>query len=198
MQTAVPELVEVSNEPRHVLDSYGCQPGDGSFASNCLLARRLAERGVRFIQLYHRDWDHHNDLVHFIRGNAASVDRATAALITDLKQRGLLEDTLIVWGGEFGRTPMSQTNKGGPGRDHHMNAFSMFLCGAGIRRGITYGATDELGYHAVENRVHVHDLHATLLQQLGLDHSRLSVRFQGLDVRLTGVEGARVVHDLLA
>lgn len=197
MQSAVPELVDIRNEPRHVLDQYGCEPGDGSFASNCLLARRLAERGVRFIQLYHRDWDHHNDLVRYIQGNARNVDRATAALITDLKQRGLLEDTLLVWGGEFGRTPMSQTNKGGPGRDHHMNAFSMFLCGGGIRPGLTYGATDELGYHVVENRVHVHDLHATLLHQLGIQHNRLSVRFQGLDVRLTGVDGPRVVTDIL-
>jgi membrane-anchored protein YejM (alkaline phosphatase superfamily) len=198
MQAAVPELIDIKDEPQHVLDLYGCEPGDGSFASNCLLARRLAERGVRFIQLYHRDWDHHNDLVRYIQGNAKNVDRATAALITDLKQRGLLEDTLIVWGGEFGRTPMSQTNKGGPGRDHHMNAFSMFLTGGGIRRGITYGATDELGYHVVENPVHVHDLHATLLQQLGIQHNRLSVRSQGLDVRLTGVEGPRVVTDILA
>jgi len=198
MQGAVPELVDLSSEPKHVLDLYGCQPGDGSFASNCLLARRLAERGVRFIQLYHRDWDHHNDLVRFIRGNAASVDQATAALITDLKQRGLLDDTLVIWGGEFGRTPMSQTNKGGPGRDHHMKAFSMFFCGGGIRPGITYGATDELGYNVVENPVHVHDLHATLLHLLGIHHERLSVRFQGLDVRLTGVEGSRIVTDLLA
>ena len=197
MQAAVPELVDIRNEPRHVLDQYGCEPGDGSFASNCLLARRLAERGVRFIQLYHRDWDHHNDLVRYIQGNARNVDRATAALITDLKQRGLLDDTLLIWGGEFGRTPMSQTNKGGPGRDHHMNAFSMFLCGGGIRPGMTYGATDELGYHVVENQVHVHDLHATLLHQLGIQHNRLSVRFQGLDVRLTGVEGPRVVTDIL-
>lgn len=197
MQSAVPELVDIRNEPRHVLDQYGCEPGDGSFASNCLLARRLAERGVRFIQLYHRDWDHHNDLVRYIQGNARNVDRATAALITDLKQRGLLEDTLLIWGGEFGRTPMSQTNKGGPGRDHHMNAFSMFLCGGGIRPGMTYGATDELGYHVVENQVHVHDLHATLLHQLGIQHNRLSVRFQGLDVRLTGVEGPRIVTDIL-
>jgi hypothetical protein len=198
MQSAVPELVDLSNEPKHVQELYGCRPGDGSFASNCLLARRLAERGVRFIQLYHRDWDHHNDLARFIRGNAASVDQATAALITDLKQRGLLDDTLVIWGGEFGRTPMSQTNKGGPGRDHHMKAFSMFFCGGGIRPGVTYGATDDLGYHVVENQVHVHDLHATLLHLLGIHHERLSVRFQGLNVRLTGVEGPRVVTEILA
>ncbi|MBM3871313.1 MAG: DUF1501 domain-containing protein, partial [Verrucomicrobia bacterium] len=199
MQTAVPGLVDVANEPQHILDSYGCHPGDGSFASNCLLARRLAERGVRFIQLYHRDWDHHNDLVKFIQGNAANVDRATAALIKDLKQRGLLDDTLIVWGGEFGRTPMAQANKGGPGRDHHMKGFSMFLCGGGVKRGITYGATDELGYASVENVVHVHDLQATMLHQLGINHQRLTVKFQGLDVRLTGVgEEGRVVKGILA
>ena len=199
MQTAVPGLVDVANEPQHILDSYGCKPGDGSFASNCLLARRLAERGVRFIQLYHRDWDHHNDLVKFIQGNAANVDRATAALIKDLKQRGLLDDTLIVWGGEFGRTPMAQANKGGPGRDHHMKGFSMFLCGGGVKRGTVYGATDELGYASVENVVHVHDLQATLLHQLGINHQRLTVKFQGLDVRLTGVgEEGRVVKGILA
>lgn len=197
MQASVPELMDVKDEPRHILDLYGCEPGDGSFAANCLLARRLAERGVRFIQLYHRDWDHHNDLVKFIRGNAASVDRATAALITDLRQRGLLEDTLILWGGEFGRTPMSQSNKGGPGRDHHMNAFSVFLCGGEVRGGLTYGATDELGYHVVEERVTVHDLHATMLHLLGIDHARLSVKFQGLDWRLTGVEESRVVREIL-
>ena len=196
MQTSVPGLMDVSDEPRPVLEQYGCEPGDGSFASNCLLARRLAERGVRFIQLYHRDWDHHNDLVKFIKGNAASVDRATAALIGDLRQRGLLEDTLIIWGGEFGRTPMAQYNKGGAGRDHHMKGFSMFLCGGGVRGGLTYGATDELGYAAVENRVHVNDLHATMLHLLGVDHARLSVRMQGLDMRLTGVAG-NVVREIL-
>ncbi len=197
MQASVPELMDVSNEPQHVRNLYGCEPGDGSFASNCLLARRLAEKGVRFIQLYHRDWDHHNDLVRYIRQNAANVDRATAALVTDLKQRGMLDDTLIVWGGEFGRTPMAQKDKGGPGRDHHMHGFSMFLCGGGIRRGYTHGATDEMGYHAVENIVHVHDLHATMLHLLGIDHKRMTVKFQGLDMRLTNVHGS-VVEALLA
>ena len=181
-----------------MLKRYGCEPGDGSFASNCLLARRLAERGVRFIQLYHRGWDHHNDLVKFIQGNARNVDQATAALITDLKERGLLDDTLIIWGGEFGRTPMAQKNKGGPGRDHHMKGFSMFLAGGGIKGGTCHGATDELGYHAVEKVVHVRDLHATILHQLGIDHERLSLKFQGLDLRLTGVEPARVVREILA
>jgi hypothetical protein len=197
MQSSVPSLMDTSSEPEHVRSLYGCQPGDGTFASNCLLARRLAERGVRFIQLYHRDWDHHNDLVQFIRQNAANVDRATAALIKDLKMRGLLDDTLVIWGGEFGRTPMAQKNKGGPGRDHHMKGFSMFLCGGGIKPGLTYGSTDELGYNAVENIVHVHDLHATILHLLGIDHKRLTVKFQGLDMRLTNVAG-NVVMDLLA
>ncbi|MBM3877703.1 MAG: DUF1501 domain-containing protein [Verrucomicrobia bacterium] len=197
MQASVPDLMDISKEPRSTLDHYGATPGDGSFASNCLLARRLAERGVRFIQLYHRDWDHHNDLVKFITGNAASVDHPTTALITDLKQRGLFKDTLIVWGGEFGRTPMVQANKGGPGRDHHQRAFSMFLCGGGIKAGVTHGATDELGYNAVEDRVHVNDLHATMLHLLGIDHTRLTVKFQGLDMRLTNV-GGDVVRNLLA
>ncbi|MGE0606464.1 MAG: DUF1501 domain-containing protein [Pirellulales bacterium] len=198
MQTAVPDLVDVSQEPRHVLEQYGCRPGDGSFASNCLLARRLAERGVRFIQLYHRDWDHHNNLIDFLQGNTANVDRPTAALIADLRQRGMLDDTLIIWGGEFGRTPMTQTNKGKPGRDHHMRGFSMFMCGGGIRRGITHGATDELGYNAAEDIVTVHDLHATILHLLGIDHRRLAVKVQGLDVKLTGVEQAQPVRAILA
>lgn len=197
MQTSVPELMDVSDEPSHVLDRYGAQGADGSFAYNCLLARRLAERGVRFIQLYHRDWDHHNDLAKFMRICARDCDQSTAALIADLKQRGMLDETLIVWGGEFGRTPMAQTNKGGVGRDHHMRAFSMFLAGGGIRGGVTYGGTDELGYHAVENPVHVHDLHATMLHLLGLEHTQLVYRYQGRDFRLTDVAG-EVVRPILA
>ena len=197
MQTSVPGLMDTRAEPESVRALYGCTPGDGSFASNCLLARRLVERGVRFIQLYHRDWDHHNDIARFFPQNAAHVDRAMAALIIDLKQRGLFEDTLIVWGGEFGRTPMAQSNKGGPGRDHHKNGFSMFLCGAGIRGGITHGATDELGYNAVQDVVHVNDLNATMLHLLGIDHRRLTHRFQGRDWRLTDVHG-EVVRALLA
>ncbi|MSU42310.1 MAG: DUF1501 domain-containing protein [Pedosphaera sp.] len=189
MQSSVPDLMDISKETPGMLAHYGCKPGDGSFASNCLLARRLAERGVRFIQLYHRDWDHHNDIAKFLPQNAAAVDGPIAALIRDLKQRDLLRDTLIVWGGEFGRTPMVQANKGGPGRDHHKNAFSMFLCGAGIRGGVTHGATDELGYNAVQDVVHVNDLHATLLHLLGMDHKRLTHRFQGRDFRLTDVHG---------
>ncbi|MBI1895648.1 MAG: DUF1501 domain-containing protein [Acidobacteria bacterium] len=193
MQSSVPGLVDMSGEPKQVLDMYGAVPGDGSFASNCLLARRLAERGVRFIQLYHRDWDHHSGVKANIRLKAEEVDRPTAALIRDLKQRGMLDDTLIVWGGEFGRTPMSQ---GGNGRDHHIKGFSFLLAGGGIRPGITYGATDELGYAAVENPVSVHDFHATMLHLLGIDHKRLTVKSQGLDVRLTGISGD-VVRDIL-
>jgi hypothetical protein len=193
MQTSVPELMDVSNEPQHILDLYGAKPGDGSFASNCLLARRLAERGVRFIQLYHRDWDHHGAIKRDIEGTAHEVDQGCAALIKDLKQRGMFEDTLIIWGGEFGRTPMAQ----GDGRDHHMKAFSIWMAGGGIRGGITHGATDEFGYNAVDHVVHVHDLHATMLHLLGVDHQRLTVRFQGRDMRLTDVFGD-VVTEILA
>jgi hypothetical protein len=194
MQASVPDLVDMSKEPASVLDLYGAKPGDGSFASNCLLARRLAERGVRFIQLYHRDWDHHGGVKDGIAAKAQEVDRPTAALITDLKQRGMLDETLVVWGGEFGRTPMSQ---GGDGRDHHIKGFSYFLAGGGIKPGITYGATDDLGYAAVENPVSVHDFHATMLHVLGVNHLRMTVKYQGLDVRLTGVSG-EVVKNILA
>ena len=194
MQTSVPGLVDMSKEPKAVLEMYGAQPGDGSFASNCLLARRLAERGVRFIQLYHRDWDHHSSVKPGVAYKAEEVDKPTAALITDLKQRGMLDDTLVVWGGEFGRTPMSQ---GGDGRDHHIKGFSFMLAGGGIKPGISYGTTDELGYAAEENPVSVHDFHATMLHLLGVDHKRLAVKFQGLDVRLTGISG-EVVKDILA
>ena len=193
MQTSVPSLVDMSKEPKQVLDMYGAQPGDGSFASNCLLARRLAERGVRFIQLYHRDWDHHSAVKANIALKAEEVDKPTAALITDLKQRGMLDDTLIVWGGEFGRTPMSQ---GGDGRDHHIKGFSFVLAGGGIKGGLSYGTTDDFGYAAQENPVSVHDFHATMLYLLGIDHKRLTVKFQGLDVRLTGISGD-VVKDIL-
>lgn len=197
MQASVPELMDVSDEPQHVLDMYGAKPGDGTFASNCLLARRLAERGVRFIQLYHRGWDHHGGLEKFMKVCCDHTDRATWALMTDLKQRGLLEDTLVVWGGEFGRTPMFQ-GKGGAGRDHHIKGFSMWLAGGGIKQGASYGETDELGYHAVKDIVHVRDLHATILHMLGIDHSKFSVKFQGLDMKLTGVEPARVVKGIFA
>ncbi|MEX2176478.1 MAG: DUF1501 domain-containing protein [Pirellulaceae bacterium] len=193
MQTSVPDLVDISDEPQHVLDLYGTPGGDGTFAANCLLARRLAERGVRFIQLYHRDWDHHGGIKEHMAGTAKEVDQACAALITDLKDRGMLDDTLIVWTGEFGRTPMAQGN----GRDHHMKGFSVWLCGGGIKPGISYGATDELGYNAVENIVEVHDLHATLLHLLGIDHERFTYRWQGRDFRLTDVSG-QVVQAILS
>ncbi len=196
MQTSVPELLDLSDEPQHVLDMYGAAPGDGSYASNCLLARRLAERGVRFIQLYHRDWDHHGDLVKHMNTCCGATDQASAALVMDLKQRGMLEETLVVWGGEFGRTPMFQ-GKGGPGRDHHIKGFTMWLAGGNIRPGMTYGATDELGYHAVEKPVHVRDLHATMLHLLGIDHKRFTYKFQGLDMKLTGVEEAHVLDNIL-
>jgi hypothetical protein len=194
MQASVPELMDLSGEGRPTLDLYGCQPGDGSFAANCLLARRLAERGVRFIQLYHKDWDHHGGVKAGVALKALEIDRACMALITDLKQRGMLDDTLIVWAGEFGRTPMSQ---GGDGRDHHNKAMSVWLAGAGVCGGMVYGASDELGYAAVENVCTVHDLHATMLHQLGIDHDTFSVKFQGLDARLTGVEGAKVIKGIL-
>lgn len=196
MQNSVPELADFSDEPQHILDMYGAKPGDGSYASNCLLARRMAERGVRFIQLYHRGWDHHGGLVQYMNKCCGLTDRPTWALVQDLKKRGLLEDTLIVWGGEFGRTPMFQ-GKGGAGRDHHIKGFSMWMAGGGIQPGISYGATDELGYSSVDNVVHVRDMHATMLHLLGMDHDRLTVKHQGLDMRLTGVEKARVVKKIL-
>jgi hypothetical protein len=188
MQTSVPELTDFKSEPQATLDMYGLkEPGDGSFASNCLLARRLAERGVRFIQLYHRAWDHHGGLESEMPLAAKDVDQASAALVQDLKQRGMLDDTLIVWGGEFGRTPMGQ----GTGRDHHINAFSIWMAGGGIKGGLTWGQTDELGYRYVEDgqEMHVHDLHATMLYLCGIDHKRLTYRFQGRDFRLTDVTG---------
>jgi hypothetical protein len=198
MQVSVPGLLDIQEEPPGVLAAYGCEPGDGSFAANCLLARRLAERGVRFIQLYHRDWDHHNGLREYLPGKARETDQACAALVRDLRDRGLLEDTLVVWAGEFGRTPMAQTNKGSPGRDHHNKGFSIWLAGGPIKRGLTYGATDDLGYAAVEDVVTVHDLHATMLHLLGINHERFSYKFQGLDLRLTGVEKAEPIQGILA
>ena len=192
MQTSVPELTDISKEPQHVLDMYGAKPGDGSYASNCLLARRLAERGVRFIQLYHRGWDHHGGIENAIKTTSGYVDQATAALVNDLKQRGMLDDTLVIWGGEFGRTPMAQ----GTGRDHHIKGFSMWMAGGGIKGGISYGNTDELGYNSVENIVHVHDFHATMLHLFGINHEKLVYRFQGRDFRLTDVHG-HIVRDIL-
>jgi hypothetical protein len=197
MQTSIPGLMDLSGESAETLDLYGVRGADGSFAANCLLARRLAERGVRFIQLYHRDWDHHGDLTRYMTLCCRETDRASSALLTDLKRLGMLDETLVVWGGEFGRTPMFQGKGKDPGRDHHMRAFSMWLAGGGIKGGVTHGATDELGYHAVEDRVHVHDLQATILHLLGIDHKRLTYRYQGRDFRLTDVEG-KVVTPILA
>ena len=188
MQASVPELADLSSEPQSILDLYGVkQPGDGSFASNCLLARRLIERGTRFVQLYHRGWDHHGDLDPRLRQVCKLTDQPAAALVKDIKQRGLLEDTLVIWGGEFGRTPMGQ----GSGRDHHINAFSIWMAGAGIRGGLTWGSTDELGYRFLKDgqEMHVHDLHATMLATFCIDHTRLVHRYQGLDFRLTDVHG---------
>ena len=196
MQASVPDLADFSKEPQSILDLYGCTPGDGSYASNCLMARRLAERGVRFIQLYHRGWDHHNSLQRNFQAVAKLADRPTAALIKDLKARGILDDTLIIWGGEFGRTPMSQ-GAAGDGRDHHIKGFSIFLCGGGIKGGTVYGSTDEFGYNAEENPTAVHDLHATMLHLLGIDHERLTYKFQGRDFRLTDVHG-HLVNDILS
>ena len=198
MQASVPGLMDVSGETAETLALYGCEPGDGSFAANCLLARRLAERGSRFIQLYHRDWDHHSLLREELPLRAREVDRACMALLTDLKRRGLFEDTLVVWSGEFGRTPMKQGDKGPVGRDHHNKAMSLWLAGAGVRGGLTYGATDELGYAAVDKVCTVHDLHATMLHQLGVDHDAFRFKFQGLDAKLTGVEPCKVIKDILA
>ena len=195
MQSSVPDLMDLSKEGAKTFELYGCTPGDGSFASNCLLARRLAERGTRFIQLYHKDWDHHGGVKEGIALKALEVDRACMALITDLKQRSMLDDTLVVWAGEFGRTPMSQ---GGNGRDHHNKAMSIWLAGAGIKRGVVYGSTDDLGYAAVENVTTVHDLHATMLHQLGIQHEAFTFKFQGLDAKLTGVEGGKIIKDILA
>ena len=200
MQSSGPELMDVSKESPETLKNYGVEPGKPSFAMNCLLARRLIERGVRFVQLFHEGWDHHSEVFKGVKDQAGHTDRASAALIKDLKQRGLLEDTLVIWGGEFGRTPMVESNPDAGrkmGRDHHPQAFTMWLAGGGIKPGLTYGETDELGFHVTKDKVHVHDLHATLLHQLGFDHTKLTYRFQGRDFRLTDVEG-EVVKPLLA
>ncbi len=196
MQASAPEVMDLAREPRHVLEMYGAEPGKSSFAANCLLARRLVERGVRFVQLYHEAWDQHGNLKNDLKKNCKNTDQACAALIKDLKQRGLLQDTLVVWGGEFGRTPMVQGG-GDDGRDHHPNAFTMWLAGGGVKPGITLGTTDEFGFNAVEDKVHVHDLHATLLHLLGFDHTKLTFKFQGRQFRLTDVHG-RLVTKLLA
>lgn len=199
MQTSVPETMNVSEEPDHIYDLYGDESRiPGTFAANCLLARRLAERGVRFIQLYHQGWDQHNDLPDHIAGQCRDIDRPSAALVKDLKQRGLLEDTLVIWGGEFGRTNFAQGKWSAVnyGRDHHPRCFTIWMAGGGIKPGITYGATDELGYNVVENPVHVHDFQATLLHLLGIDHERLTFKHEGRRYRLTDVHG-RVVKGIL-
>jgi hypothetical protein len=195
MQSSAPELMDISQEPKHILEMYGAEPGKPSFANNCLLARRMIERGVRFVQLFHEAWDQHGNLVNDLKGNCRDTDKPCTALVKDLKQRGLLDETLVIWGGEFGRTPMVQG--GSDGRDHHPNAFSIWMAGGGLKPGITLGQSDELGFNAAEEPVHVHDLHATIMHLLGFDHERLTYRFQGRDYRLTDVAG-NVVKKLLA
>jgi uncharacterized protein (DUF1501 family) len=195
MQASAPELMDLSKETKDTLALYGAEPGKPSFANNCLLARRLIERGVRFVQLFHEAWDHHGGLTNGLKTECGKTDRACAALVKDLKQRGLLKDTLVIWGGEFGRTPMVQG--GNDGRDHHPNCYTMWLAGGGVKPGAVIGASDELGFNAVEDKVHVHDLNATVLHLLGLDHEKLTYRHQGRDFRLTDVHG-HVVKKLLA
>ena len=202
MQTSAPELMDIRGETKETLDAYGIKdPGESSYARNCLLARRLVERGVRFVQLYDTNWDHHGgvteNLEKHLPEKCQDIDRACSALVLDLKQRGLLNDTIVIWGGEFGRTPMGEVRES-TGRNHHIDAFTMWFAGGGFKPGVTYGETDEFGFGPVENPVHVRDIHATLLHQLGLDHERLSVRSQGLDVRLTGVEPAHVIKDIVS
>jgi len=204
MQTAVPDVMDINDEPEWVHKMYGTEPGERSYANNCLLARRLVEKGVRFVQLFHRGWDHHgtgkgNGVHDGLKKMCESVDQATTALIKDLKQRGLLEETLVIWGGEFGRTPMMEARSGADykGRDHHGDAFTMWMAGGGIKPGLTYGETDEIGFFGIKNRVHVHDLQATILHQLGMNHEKLTYTFQGREFRLTDVHG-KVVKDILA
>ena len=208
MQTSVPDLVDLTREPEHILRQYGLRDDQGQesgsdFARNCLLARRLVEKGVRFVQIFAKGWDHHAAIYNALPRSARTVDRACAGLVQDLKQRGLLDETLVIWGGEFGRTPMVQEHNAGtgektaPGRDHHKECFSIWLAGGGVKRGVTYGATDEFGFGIVENEVHVHDFHATCLHLLGVNHERLTFRHQGRDFRLTDVHG-HVVHDIIS
>ncbi|MEM7012269.1 MAG: DUF1501 domain-containing protein [Verrucomicrobiota bacterium] len=200
MQTSAPELMDVSNEPAHTFENYGCKPGDSSFANNCILARRLVERGVRFVQLYHTNWDSHGGPGETLNEDfekvCRDVDQASAALVLDLKERGLLDDTLVIWGGEFGRTPMGEVRKS-IGRDHHIDAFTMWMAGGGVKAGYVHGETDELGFGVVDGKVHIHDFHATILHLLGFDHEQLTYRFQGRDFRLTDVHG-HVVKEILA
>ena len=196
MQSSAPELTDLSQEPRHILEMYGAEPGQPSFALNCLLARRLVERGVRFVELFHEAWDQHGNLTADLKKNCRNTDQACAALVKDLKQRGLLKDTLVVWGGEFGRTPMVQGG-GDDGRDHHPNCFTVWMAGGGVKPWVTLGESDDFGFNATKDKVHVHDLNATLLHLLGFEHTKLTYRFQGRDFRLTDVQG-EVVEKLLA
>ncbi len=196
MQSSTPEAVDLSQEPQHILDMYGAKPGERSFANTCLMARRLVERGVRFVEVFHEAWDQHGGLVGDLTKNCQDTDKASTALVTDLKQRGLLDDTLVIWGGEFGRTPMMQG--GTDGRDHHPNAFTIWLAGGGFKPGLTYGESDDLGFNVVKDPVHVRDFHATVLHQMGFNHERFTFKAQGLEQKLTGVVPAKVVHDLLA
>jgi uncharacterized protein (DUF1501 family) len=205
MQTSVPEVMDISKEPKHMLEAYGAQPGEASFANNCLLARRLVEQGVRFVQLFDWGWDFHGtgpkeDIRDGLTAKMAATDRPVAALITDLKQRGLLDDTLVIWGGEFGRTPFREGRTAKSqilGRDHYPDCYTLMMAGGGVKAGFDYGSTDDLGFKIAENPVHVHDLQATLMHLLGFDHERLTYRFQGRDYRLTDVHG-HVVKDVLA
>jgi hypothetical protein len=200
LQTSAPELMDLKSEGRATLEMYGCDPDKPSFARGCLLARRMIERGVRFVNIYHEGWDAHSDVSGNLKNNCGATDRASMALIKDLKQRGLLEDTLVIWGGEFGRTPMVETNAAlgrSLGRDHHPQAYTIWMAGGGIKAGMTYGATDDLGFHVVENPVHIHDLQATILHCLGFDHERLTYTYQGRQFRLTDVHG-HVVKEILA
>ena len=196
MQAVAPELMDISKEPKHILDLYGAEPGKASYANNCLLARRLVEKGVRFVQLYHEAWDQHTNLVHDLAENCRNTDRASAALVQDLKQRGLLKDTLVVWGGEFGRTPMVQG--GSDGRDHHPNAFSMWMAGGGIKPGARVGETDDLGFNVTKDKVHVHDLHATLLQLLGFESYQADVHISGAALPGSPMWPERWINELIA
>jgi uncharacterized protein (DUF1501 family) len=195
MQSSAPDLMDIAKEPKHVLEMYGAEPGKTSFASSCLLARRLVERGVRFVQIFHEAWDQHGNLVADLKKNCRDTEKACAALIKDLKQRGMLDDTLIIWGGEFGRTPMVQG--GNDGRDHHPNCYSVWMAGGGVKRGLTLGESDDFGFNATRDKVHVHDLNATVMHLLGFDHTKLTYRFQGRDFRLTDIHG-EVVQKIVA
>jgi uncharacterized protein (DUF1501 family) len=200
LQTSAPELMDLKSESKETLEMYGCDPAKPNFARACLLARRMIERGVRFVNIYHEGWDAHSDVSGNLKNNCGATDKASAALIKDLKQRGLLDETLVIWGGEFGRTPMVESNVAlgrSLGRDHHPSAYTVWLAGGGIKKGLTYGSTDDLGFHTAENPVHVHDLQATILHCLGFDHERLTFTYQGRKFRLTDIHG-NVVKDLLA